>query len=46
MNVTLIDYTGKGSSDPMYAAKLLCFVKDTRLEMTPDMFDKAMAMSD
>lgn len=32
--VTLIDCTGRGNPDPLYAAKLLCFTKNTRMEMT------------
>lgn len=36
MKVTLIDYTGAGASDPArYAANLLVFTKQTRLEMHP-----------
>lgn len=36
MKVTLLDYTGAGASDPArYAANLLVFTKQTRLEMTP-----------
>lgn len=39
MNVKLFDYTGKGQSDPShYAAALLLYVKSTRLEMTPGLF--------
>lgn len=44
--VSLIDYTGKGSpieysNGPpgQYAARLLAFTKNTRLQMTPDGFD-------
>lgn len=32
MNVQLIDYTGAGSGDPLYAARLLAYTKNTRLE--------------
>lgn len=32
MKTTLIDYTGKGSGDPMEAARLLVYTKNTRLE--------------
>lgn len=32
MKVDLIDYTGKGSADLMYAARLLAYTKNTRLE--------------
>lgn len=35
-NVSLIDYTGRGSADPLYAARLLAFTKNTRLNMNPD----------
>lgn len=38
MKVTLIDYTGAESNDPLYAAQLLVFTKNTRLQMTPDAF--------
>ena len=31
MKVTLIDYTGRGSDDPLYAARLLIYTKNTRL---------------
>ena len=36
MIVTLEDYTGKGSGDPMYAADLLIFAKNTRINMSPN----------
>jgi len=36
MKCTLISYTGIGHSDPMYAAKLLAFTKNTRMNLTPD----------
>lgn len=32
MKVTLIDYTGNGHPDPLYAARLLVYTKNTRLE--------------
>lgn len=32
MKVELIDYTGRGHSDPLYAARLLVYAKATRLE--------------
>jgi len=32
MQVTLVDYTGCGSRDPFYAARLLIYAKNTRLE--------------
>lgn len=40
--ITLIHYTGKGHLDPLYAAKLLAFTKETRLQMTPGGFDAFM----
>lgn len=40
MNVTLIDYTGKGSGNPDYAANLLIFTKSTRLEMKPGLLSE------
>ncbi len=40
--VTLISYTGHGHSDPLYAAKLLAYTKNTRLNMTPGGFDSFM----
>lgn len=39
--VQLISFTGQGTSDEMYhAARLLAFTKSTRLQMTPDGFEK------
>lgn len=38
--VTLINYTGLGHPDPLFAAKLLAFTKATRLNMDPEGFDK------
>lgn len=32
MNVTLIDHTGAGHADPLYAARLLVYTKATRLQ--------------
>lgn len=32
MKVSLIDYTGRGSADPYYAARLLAYAKNTRLQ--------------
>lgn len=40
--VTLIDFTGKGHPDRLYAARLLAYTKNTRLNMTPDGFDAFM----
>lgn len=34
MKVSLIDYTGCGNPDPLYAARVLVFTKNTRLNMT------------
>lgn len=39
MEVSLIDYTGKGNPDPLYAARLLVFTKSTRLQMDPEGLD-------
>lgn len=41
-NVTLLSYTGQGHPDPLYAAKLLAYTKNTRLQMTPEGFDSFM----
>lgn len=38
--VTLIDYTGRGSPDPWYAANILLFTKATRLNMSPETMDE------
>lgn len=43
--VKLISYTGHGHPDPLYAAKLLAFTKNTRLNMTPEGFDGFMSKS-
>ena len=43
--VSILWYTGKDTSDPMYyAARLLAFTKNTRLQMTPDGFDRFVNM--
>lgn len=43
LKVTLFDYTGAGSSDPSkYAAGLLAFTKNTRLNMSPFGLDSFM----
>lgn len=40
-DVTLIDFTGRGSQDPAwYAANVLIFTKSTRLDMTPGAFER------
>jgi len=43
--VTLVSYTGHGHPDKMYAAKLLAFTKNTRLNMTPEGVDSFMEKS-
>lgn len=35
MAVALMDYTGKGTGDPWYAASLMIWTKRTRVEMSP-----------
>jgi flavin-dependent thymidylate synthase len=43
--VSLLWFTGKGTQDEQYyAARLLAYTKNTRLQMTPDGFDKFMSM--
>ena len=37
--VKLISYTGHGHPDPLYAARLLAYTKNTRLNMTPAGFE-------
>lgn len=44
--VELIYYTGMESGDPYYAARLLAFTKNTRLNMTPEGFEKFASMSE
>lgn len=44
--VTLIDYTGAGSNDPLYAAKLLVYTKSTRLEQGEDTRLKIFSMDE
>jgi flavin-dependent thymidylate synthase len=44
MKVTLIDYTGAGSPDPWYAAKLLAYTKNTRLEQGEETRKRIFAM--
>jgi flavin-dependent thymidylate synthase len=46
MNVTLIDYTGAGNSDPLYAARLLAYTKSTRLEQSTETMHKFMEMEE
>lgn len=45
MKVTLINYTGFGHPDPMFAAKLLAYTKNTRLEQGEDGFARFLAVS-
>jgi len=46
MQVDLIDYTGSGSQDPAnYAAAILIFSKNTRLTMTPGLFQDILGWS-
>ena len=46
MRTELIYFTGKNTADETwYAARLLAFTKATRLQMTPDGFDKFMGVS-
>tara|TARA_R110002126_G_scaffold105052_4_gene239124 strand:- start:234 stop:968 length:735 start_codon:yes stop_codon:yes gene_type:complete len=43
--VSMIWFTGKGNEDEQYyAARLLAYTKNTRLQMTPDGFDRFMNM--
>lgn len=42
--VSLIYYTGFGHPDPAFAARLLAFTKNTRLQMTPDGMARFNAM--
>lgn len=44
MQVELIDYTGRGSNDPWYAARLLVYTKNTRLEQGAETRAKVAAM--
>lgn len=46
MKVSLINYTGFGHPDPLFAAKLLAYTKATRLEQGEDGFAKFLAMSE
>lgn len=46
MQVSLISYTGHGHPDPLYAARLLAFTKNTRLNMTPENFTEFARMPD
>lgn len=44
MKVELIDYTGKGNPNPLYAARLLVYTKNTRLEQGSEGLAKFMDM--
>lgn len=44
MKVELIYFTGHGFLDPYYAARLLAYVKNTRLEQSPDTLAKFISM--
>lgn len=46
MEVTLIDYTGKGSRDPWYAASLMIWTKRTRTEMSPGGFEEILGWTE
>ncbi len=43
-NVEIIDYTGCGSGNPLYAAELLIFTKNTRLELSSGTLEDVRAM--
>lgn len=45
MKVTLINYTGMGHKDPNFAAKLLAYTKNTRLNQGDDGLQKHMELS-
>lgn len=45
-SVAIMYATGAESSDPFYAARLLAFTKNTRLNMNPDGFQKFLDMSE
>jgi flavin-dependent thymidylate synthase len=44
--VKIIDYTGAGSADPLYAARLLAYTKNTRLEQGSETMATFGAMSE
>jgi flavin-dependent thymidylate synthase len=44
MQVELIHYTGKTDPDELYAAKLLIYTKNTRLEQSADAFRQALSL--
>jgi hypothetical protein len=45
MKITLIDYTGKGYDDPWYAASLMIWTKQTRIQMNAGGLDEIRAMA-
>ncbi len=45
MKVSLINYTGFGHPNPLFAAALLAYTKNTRLEQGEDGFNRFLAMS-
>lgn len=44
VSVRLIDYTGNGHPDPLFAARLLAYTKDTRLQSDPSAWDVYFGM--
>lgn len=46
IQVELIDYTGCGNPDPLFAARKLAFTKATRLNMDPEGFERFLRMSE
>lgn len=47
MQVKLIDYTGAGTPNPArHAANVLVFTKQTRLKMTPDLYEEIASWDD
>lgn len=44
--VKILDYTGMGQNDPLWAAKKLIYTKLTRLEQSQNTWDKIFSMSD
>jgi hypothetical protein len=45
MKITLIDFTGKGYGDPWYAASLMIWTKQTRIQMSAGGLDEIRAMA-
>ncbi len=46
MKVSLIDWTGAGSADKMYAAKLLVYTKSTRLTQGEETLKRIFEMTE